>query len=270
MATIRKVTRKRGPVYQAIIRRKGIHVSRCFKVRSDAKRWALRKEADIDRAASGLTNEAERVTLRQAIEKYRRKILPSKSAGTRNAYEQQLDYWQSKLGNRKLPDVTPQLISHAKEQLADENIAKPGQPPKYRTPATVNRYLAALGAVFTAAVKEWHLLAHSPLKGVAKATESKGRTRFLSDDELQRLLAACRESESPDLYLAVLLSLTTGARRGEIMTARWENTDLDAGVLHIRATKNTDDRMLPLDPEAVQLLTARCNSGTVRRITGSR
>ena len=55
MATIRKVNGKRGIVYRAIIRRRGVSLSATHRTRSDAEKWARRKEADIDRDIAGIT-----------------------------------------------------------------------------------------------------------------------------------------------------------------------------------------------------------------------
>ena len=39
---------------------------------------------------------------------------------------------------------------------------------------------------------------------------------------------ACRESESKGLYPIVILALSTGMRRGEIMNLKWSDVDLDS------------------------------------------
>jgi len=62
---------------------------------------------------------------------------------------------------------------------------------------------------------------------VSKPKPPPGRTRFLSDDERQALLAACKASDSKYLYLAVVLALSTGMRRGELLGLRWPQVDLD-------------------------------------------
>ena len=61
--------------------------------------------------------------------------------------------------------------------------------------------------------KEWGWLEESPMRKVSKPREPRGRKRFLSDDERQRLLDACRASDSRYLYTVVVLALSTGARK---------------------------------------------------------
>ena len=90
-----------------------------------------------------------------------------------------------------------------------------------RRPATVVRYMAALSHAFTIAVKEWEWLDDSPLRKVSKPQEPRGRVRFLSDEEREILLASCKQSKAPYLYPLVVLALSTGARRGELLGLTW-------------------------------------------------
>jgi integrase len=52
----------------------------------------------------------------------------------------------------------------------------------------------------------------------------------LTVDQSQRLLAATRHSH---IYWPVLLALSTGMRRGEVLALRWGNVDLDRGTLRV-------------------------------------
>ena len=56
------------------------------------------------------------------------------------------------------------------------------------------------------------------------------------------------------MYLAVTLSLSTGARRQEIWSLRWENVDLGAGYLTFQETKNGNIRSVPVIGQALELL----------------
>lgn len=237
MATIDKIPRRDGIVYKARVRKQGHPTTtRTFKTRSAAERWARKFEAGIDEGNAGLAIEGQKHTLKEAINRYRQEVLPELRPETRRKYEQHLDHWQQQLGHLRLSDCRADKIAAARDELLSTPIAprKKESPPRPRSATTVNRYMATLGAVFAATVKRWHWLQVSPMQQVSKPAEKNGGTRFLSEDELKELLSACRRSDSPDLLLAVLLSITTGARQGEILGLRWQDVDLDAGLLHLR------------------------------------
>jgi integrase len=92
---------------------------------------------------------------------------------------------------------------------------------------------------------------------ISKPKISNGRTRFLNDDEKERLLSACRESASKGLYPIVILALSTGMRRGEIMNLKWSDIDLDRGSILLQTTKNGDRRFVPLVGMALDLLRSK-------------
>jgi len=252
MATIDKIQRREGVVYKARVRKQGHPTTtRTFKTRTAAERWARKFEAGIDEGNAGITSEASKHTLTDAIKQYREQILPDLRPETRRKYVQHLDFWQPKIGHLRLSDCRPEKIAAVRDDLTASGKA----------PATVNRYMATLASVFSATVKRWHWLQVSPMQQIEKPVERNGGTRYLSEDELQRLLTACRESTSPDLYLAVVLSVTTGARQGEILGLRWKDVDLANGVLHLRADAATvtkgSVRSVPIATHALPLLKAR-------------
>jgi integrase len=258
MATITKLERPSGPVYKARVRKPTGTLNRTFKHRSDAQKWARKVEADLQRDDSGLTNEGQRHTLADVITRYRTERFPELRPGTREIYDIHLRYWTTHLGHLRLSDVTPARIAEHRDKLKAEG----------RKPAGVNRMLAALAAVLTRCVKHWHILETNPVQRVAKLIENNARTRFLTEQELARLLEVCRESDSPDLYLAVLLAVTTGCRKSELMTLRWSQTDLTTGLIHLEHTKNGDRRTLAIPQQVIPLLKARKSQqeGTVTPI----
>ena len=128
---------------------------------------------------------------------------------------------------------------------------------------TVNRYLSALSHAFSVAVKEWGWLEDNPMRKVTKPKEPRGRVRYLGDEERGRLLEECRKSESPDLYCALVLALSTGARRMEVLGLRWGQVDFHRRAITLLETKNGEIRSLALVGHAFELMDARAK---VRRI----
>lgn len=222
---------------------------------SDAKKWAAKIEQQLERQDAALLSEAELHTVKDAIVAYRdgnpqdnlQPILPTLKPSTRIDYRRHLDYWEERIGSLKLAQLTPARLDKERDQLLAT-----------KTAATATRYLATLSSVLTACVERWHWLTDNPLRQVAKpAAAATRKMRFLSPEEARKLLEAAALSRSKDLHLAVLLSLTTGARAGEVLGLRWENVDLDRGVALLPDTKNREPRTLAITPEAIALLTAR-------------
>lgn len=252
MANIEKRTSKEGDIsYRVKVRLKGYPTQTAtFERITDAKRWVQQTESAIREGRHFKTSEAKRHTLDETIERYIQHVLPKKPKSQKDQ-GQQLAWWKEQLGQFTLADITPSLIAQYRDLLANNDGKKP------RSPATVNRYLAVLSHLFTFAVKEWEWIEENPLRKVTKMKEPRGRVRFLSDDERNRLLAACKESSSPYLYTVVVLALSTGARRMEILGLRWQDIDFNRSIITLHETKNGERRILPLTGHALSLIQER-------------
>lgn len=259
MATITLRTAADGAKsYRVEIRLKGYPAQRATFARlTDARRWVQDTESAIREGRHFKTSEAKRHTLADLIDRYTREVLPTKKDGKHQG--RQLAWWNEQIGDYTLADCTPALIAETRDRLA----AQPTPRGPSTSPATVVRYLAALSHCFTVGVKEYGWLDDNPVRKVTKPKEPRGRVRFLSDEERERFLSACRESASPDLYPAVILALSTGARAQEILGLRWGQIDLNRRVATLEETKNGERRVLPLAGSALDLLRSR---NKVRRL----
>jgi integrase len=249
-----RITKKRKKdnqtVYYAEVRLKGFpYVSHKFETRDDAKQWVQATEADFRRGKNLNIGEARTHTFSDAVDRYLNVYLrqyPHRVAKQR----QLLSWWNQHLGKLTLMQITPAVISELRDRLAGETTYRG----EVRSGATVNRYLAALSKVLTLCVREWCWLEVSPMSRVGKLKESSGKTRFLSEDEIRRLLEACRESRNPSLYLVVLMAVTLGMRYSEIVTLEWDQVDLQSGFVHLQQTKNGTARTVPISNEIIVLL----------------
>lgn len=265
MATIQPRTGKDGSTtYRVMVRLKGHPAqSATFDRKTDAKRWAAQTETAIREGRHFKTVESKRHTLADLLDRYERDVLPTKSPGTQKPQSAQVEWWRQKLGSYTLDAITPSLVAEYRDTLKREPIPSTAKDPskagptKYRANGTINRYMAVLSHAFTIGVKECGWVDSNPLTKVTKAKEPRGRVRFLSDDERAALLDACRKSASPDLYPAVVLALSTGARQQEILGLRWPQIDLTRRVAILDKTKNKERRVLPLTGPALELLKER-------------
>jgi integrase len=126
-----------------------------------------------------------------------------------------------------------------------------------RAPVRANRMLAVVGKMFTLAVK-WKLRSDSPTRGVQKNREHQ-RRRYLRPDELERLTKALATDPNQDVADALRLLLLTGARKGEVINAQWQEFDLTAGkwTKPHASTKQRREHAVPLSAPARALLAAR-------------
>ena len=256
--------------YRVEVRLKGYpRQSATFSRKTDAKKWAQATESAIREGRHFGTVEAKRHTLAELIDRYTKDVLPTKKPKTQEPQGSQLAWWKKRIGERTLADCTPALLAEYRDILREEPIAprtedpEKAGPPRHRSPASINRYLAVLSHAFTVAVKEYGWLDSNPVLKVTKPKEPRGRVRFLDDDERERLLTACKASASPDLYPAVILALSTGGRAQEVLGLRWPQVDFARNVATLHETKNGERRVLPLAGPALELLRTRSK---VRRL----
>ena len=120
-------------------------------------------------------------------------------------------------------------------------------------PATVNRELACLKALFNHAIKS-DLQVRNPVSRVAFLTEQNEQTRVLRFDEQARYLAAA----TPILRDIATLMLETGMRPEEVYRIQPENVNLAGGFLLIPFGKTkAARRRVPLTAMARNVLTQR-------------
>ena len=278
MANINKRIAGDGGVrYQARVRLKGFpEQAATFERMTDAKRWVQDTEAAIRDGRHFKTSEAKRHTLGELVDRYVRDVMPTKPKSAKDQ-TRQLRWWKSRIGAYTLADVTPSLLAECRDKLASgmlddgsmtREIKHPSGkakalPVEPRSPSTVLRYLAAISHSYTVAMKEWGWVDSNPVMKVTKPKQPQGRVRFLSDDEREALLRECKAGNHPDLYLAVVLALSTGARQMEVMSLRWDQVDLNRKVITLYETKNGEIRALPLVHHAFELMKERAK---VRRI----
>ncbi|MBU2787326.1 site-specific integrase [Acidithiobacillus sp. VAN18-1] len=260
MAAIEERTNSDGSVtYRAKVRIKGHPVQTAsFSRKTDARNWARDTEVAIRHGKFFVTAEARKHTLSEAVERYS----AGKARELKDAHSRlrSLSRWVQDLGPYAMSEITTARVREVIEQYAAEPSRRGG----LRNPATVNRHLAALSALMGQAVK-WGWLESNPVTKVDKGKESRGRVRRLTNDERNRLMAEC--AGHPDLRLAVALSLTTGARYGEVMGLTWADIDLASCSAILQDSKNGERRAIPLVEPALSLLVARSK---IRRLDTNR
>src|SRR2546430_3903274 len=128
------------------------------------------------------------------------------------------------LGHVFLRTLTPQHIQAFYAQKVKEGL-------KPRTIALIH---AALHSALENAVK-WNLISRNVASLVSLPHAQAHEIHPLTSDEVEKLVAAAKGHW---LEPILILAVTTGMRRGELLALRWNDVDLERGVLHVRRTAN--------------------------------
>ncbi|MDW2995477.1 MAG: site-specific integrase [Alphaproteobacteria bacterium] len=250
MATIEKRESKNGKVsYRVKVRLKGYpEISETFTTKTLAKEWADKTQSDIRGGMRLIVREAKKRTVEELIDLYVNKVLPYKGNGAVDT-KRHLEVWRQLVGKYALININTKMILDAREKI--QNMETRG---KKKSCSTVNRYMAALSVVFSYAVKELEWIDDNPISKISHLQEPKPRVRYLSDEERENLLESARNSTNPYIYAIVLVALTTGARKMEILRLRWEDIDFNANTAILWETKNGEYRVLQLIEPALEEL----------------
>ena len=261
MASLRQ---RPGPggrrVWQVRIKRKGFpEAARTFDLKTEAEAWARQIESEMDRGVFVSRVEAESTTLAEALERYRREVLPSKRS--RRQVETIIRQISAdKIGKLSLATCTSSVVAAYRDRRLKDGVAA----------QTAKHDLALLSRVFNLAAKEWGIALPfgNPVALVKMPRVANARDRRLVGDERARLLAAAKAYDSAphaggNVGSLITWAIETAMRRGEIAAMRWEHLDRRARVLLIPETKSGTPRRVPLSTTALAVL-----DGLPRRLDG--
>lgn len=128
------------------------------------------------------------------------------------------------------------------------------QLPIYK-PGSINRVIILLRYIFNLAIKwEVHGVFRNPTAGIPLLKENNQVERFLSAEEAKALLIAIKASKNPMLQHIVSMLILTGARKREVLDAKWEDFDIERKSWRIPNTKAGKARIVPLSDTAIVVL----------------
>ena len=125
------------------------------------------------------------------------------------------DYIGPKLGRICADKLTPEVVARFHDSLGNK-------------PRTANYCLSTLSSMWGWANRRGLIKFHNPCLGVQRYPENK-RKRYLTAPEIKLLADAFTEEEqnNPFAVAAIKMLIMTGARLGEILSAKWEWIDGD-------------------------------------------
>ncbi|MFP9443902.1 site-specific integrase [Pectobacterium brasiliense] len=187
--------------------------------------------------------------LSQALDKYFSTVSRHKRGQLQEFYRINV-IKRSRLANRNMDEISSIDIAEYRDNRLSEFNSRTQKPISANT---VRLELALLSTLYNLAKVEWGTCSINPVENVRKPTVSSGRTRRLMTQE-ERHLTRYFKDKNPELLAIFQIALETGMRQGEILSLRWEYTDLRLGVAHLPLTKNGTSRDVPLSSKARQIL----------------
>jgi integrase len=150
-----------------------------------------------------------------------------------------------KWGSLHLDEITQQSVIELHHGMRASGLA----------PATANRLVILLRYMYNCA-RKWKISGaeSNPTAGVALFECNNARERFLTTEETQRLIGALESSDNPQLKYIVPLLLLTGCRKRELLTAQWQDIDIERKLWRIPLAKSGKARHVPLSDSVLQIL----------------
>ena len=157
------------------------------------------------------------------------------------------------LGHLYLSSLMPSDVAIFVEKMKKEQYA----------PGTINRALVLLRYGYVLAGR-WGLVSaeFNPLKLFKNLVLDNKIEHFLTSEKANTLLFEVKKCNNEMLYWIVAFLLYTGARKREVLDAKWDQIDFDQRSWRIPKTKSGKVRHVPLSEHALQTL------ASVRKIYG--
>ncbi len=229
--------RRRGPGTWAVVvelgrdpegkRRQKWHTVHGTK--ADAERELTRILHELD---TGLYAEPERLTVAAYLERWLTDYARANtSPRTYQRYRELIDsYITPRIGHLALTKLRPLHVQGLEaDLLANGRQRRREGGPSGLSPRTVLHVHRVLATALRQAVR-WQMIPRNPADAVRPPCPTRPEIHTLTEEETALLLQAAKGSR---LYAPVLLALTTGLRRGELLALRWEDVDLESGTLRV-------------------------------------
>ena len=257
--------KKRGNSYQIdYLDPHGKRVRLAFKKKKDAV-------AELGKRVSLIVENPKRyleiskaciVTFDELTEKYVENFKHQRSF--RNSKKYSIDRLKQEFSGRLLGSISYLDLESFRNQIKN-TLTQHGS---MRKEASVNRLMACLSHMLTKAV-EWDMLDRNPFdRGRSlQFKENNKRLRYLTEEELKKLLAECpnpsepkvkremgviKGTQAPYLKDFIVIAVNTGMRKGEILSLKW--SQIRNGFIYVDKTKTDEARQIPINHDLEECL----------------
>ena len=167
------------------------------------------------------------------------------------SYQRSYDSTRRIIHNHVLPRWGKLRLDEIKQQEVTAWLMEKRQ--SGLAPATVEKIRIMFSRSFELA-RQWQLFDGNPVKYVPRVKFNNARERYLTSEEANALRLACECSTNPQLRHLVGLLLLTGARKSELLKAKWTDINLEKRTWTLNMTKNGRRRHIPLSQAAMDII----------------
>lgn len=150
-----------------------------------------------------------------------------------------------KFGRLRLDEVDPEVVAIWFRSKVDGGL----------TPASVNFLHVVFGHMYRLGAK-WKVPGTevNPIATIPHFKVNNARERYLTQEETERVKAAIEASPNKQLRYIIPLLLLTGARKRELLDAKWQDFHLDRRQWRVPQSKSGKARYVPLPQAAIDIL----------------
>lgn len=148
-------------------------------------------------------------------------------------------------------------INHITEARVKRHLDKRQEGKSGISPRTANHTIRTLNTFLNFCVKRKYLT-ENPLKGMIRYPVNIEEPRFLSPEEINKLLKAAKESP---LYSLIMTAIYTGMRYGELERLEWSDVDFKNEIITVKLSKAKRFRKIPLHHELAMALKPLAGDG---------
>ena len=166
-------------------------------------------------------------------------------------YKRSWDTDVSLIKNHIMPNFGKQYLDEISKKDIIQFISKHALTHK---PGSVNRVIILLRYIFNLSIR-WETpgIIKNPTADIPLLEENNKKERFLTADEAKALVEKLKESDNKMLQYIIPMLILTGARKNEVLKAKWEDFNFDQRVWRIPISKSGKARYVPIS-EGVQYL----------------
>lgn len=236
--------------YRVIVRLNGKRITKTVNNLELAREIEGKLKVDNARGEFDVKKKGPAISLQEFWDK---KYLPWMKENKKSWYVDQCNFNKHispALGKKALDQITQFDIEGFVLSLKKERN-KLGKP---FSAATIKHQLILLNRILNIALQWGDFTGQNPCKRVDKPKLNNTIVAYLSDDEITSLVNVL--NEWPDLIPAAIIrfALFTGVRRSEIFKLEWRDIDADRQTVTLRDPKGILDQVLPLSPQAMEVL----------------